>query len=88
MTSHRNEIRPEFKNKSNYPYTMEVLGNEDITQWKCLVLNAAVEKVFSGQTKLWEAKAKKESKELTKRIIQTDRREKDTITKRNPVVSP
>jgi len=67
---------------------MEVVGNGDMTQWKCLVLNAAVEKVFSGQTKLREAKAKKESKELTKRTIQTYRREKDAITKRKPEVSP
>ena len=62
-------------------------GNGDMTQWKRLVLNAAVEKVFSGQTKLWEAKAKKESKELTKTIIQTDRRLKDAITKSKPEVS-
>ena len=61
---------------------MEVLGNGDNTQWKCLVLNAAVERVFSGQTK--EAKVKKESKGLAKKIMQ---REKETITKRAPVVS-
>lgn len=67
---------------------MEVLGNGDITQWKRLVLNAAVEKVFNGQTKVWEAKAKKESKESIERIIQTDRREKYTFTKHKPVVSP
>ena len=73
-----------FKNKNSYSYRMEVLGNGDNTQWKCLVLNAAVERVFSGQTKLWEAKVKKESKGLAKKIMQ---REKETTTKRAPVVS-
>ena len=48
-----------------------------------MVLNAAVERVFSGQTKLWEAKVKKESKGLAKKIMQ---REKENITKRGPVV--
>ena len=67
---------------------MEVLGNGDITQWKCLVLNAAVDKVFNAQTKVWEAKAKKESKVSIERIIQTHRREKDTFTKHKLMVSP
>lgn len=53
-----------------------------------MISNAAVEKVFNRQAKLWEAKAKKESKRSLKRIIQTDRREKDTYTKHKPVVSP
>lgn len=53
-----------------------------------MVLNAAVEKVFNGQTKVWEAKAKKKSKKSIERIIQTDRREKYTFTKHKPVVSP
>ena len=77
-----------FENKSNYPYQMEVLGNGGITQWKCLVSNAAVAKVFNRQAKLWEVKEKKENKRSLKRIIQTDRREKDTYTKHKPVVSP
>ena len=60
---------------------MEVLGNGG-------VLNTAAGKVFSAQTKLWEAKVKKGSKELTKSIlIQTKKQEKDTITKRKPEVS-
>lgn len=49
-----------------------------------MALNAAVERVFSRQTKLWEAKVKKESKGLAKKIMQ---REKETITERATVVS-